>query len=525
MSRILPIACSADKESLFAAIQAEFNAAGYRDYDGTDLALRCSYFNDDVLMRELIYEFQLVVPASAVSSFNLREMRDERQESPVVDFSRFAASPVVIVMSSRTYDALGGDVAAQAARRPRFSRSMDHGSRPGQLSAGIGWQSLVGRDVPLRLMHAHGTTADGLAVLAAEWMWACGGREPSADDARGQAGNLVGALEDLVVEYAPDDDTALRRYRSAGADVVLAQERAVLASLGDQSANESVIVYPAEGTVWIDQVLGRVRRGDAERPDDHAHNVLSEHLRSAQTSERLLINGLHPAGRALGTRQDSERLLAAHPAARRGAVRIINPGAPPMVLPGYRGVRTIAEAWASVAKTADVCLVLDTSVSMEGDKLAAAREAVRRFCRRPQSTATTVGLITFQNTAIVAVPVQPFAAATPAIDLALGTVTAGGSTALIDAVGVAVAELERVAGPGHLRAVLLLTDGHENRSRMKLPDAQAALARAGATVFSIAYGADADLPTLRLLAGTSGLTVTASVRDIEEIYEALSAHI
>ena len=33
MARIITVACSAEKESLFSSIQAEFNSAGYRDHD------------------------------------------------------------------------------------------------------------------------------------------------------------------------------------------------------------------------------------------------------------------------------------------------------------------------------------------------------------------------------------------------------------------------------------------------------------------------------------------------------------
>ena len=153
---------------------------------------------------------------------------------------------------------------------------------------------------------------------------------------------------------------------------------------------------------------------------------------------------------------------------------------------------------------------------MSGRKLAAASEAVRRFCRRPQSTKTILGLVTFEGLAAVAVPVQPVVSATPAIGSVLDDVTATGGTALLDAVAVDAGELERAAGPGQLRAVVLLTDGQENSSRTTLSDAQTRLADAGAIVFAIAYGADADLPGLQVLAGTSGLAVTASEHDIKE---------
>jgi Ca-activated chloride channel family protein len=96
---------------------------------------------------------------------------------------------------------------------------------------------------------------------------------------------------------------------------------------------------------------------------------------------------------------------------------------------------------------------------------------------------------------------------------------------LLDAVALGVTELERAGEPGRMRAVVLLTDGQENDSRATLAGTQAALAGAGITVFAIAYGEDADLAALQQLAGSKGLAVSASVRDIEEIYKALSAHV
>lgn len=521
MSRMLSIACSSEKRSLFEPIVEDFNTVGYRDFDGEGLTLRCNFYEDAYILGGVVtHDFGLFVPASALSAFRLQDMwaqRYQQQEPLRVQFLTFAASPVAFVMSSRIYDLLGGEAAPEWGRR-------SHEQTTRQVAPGVGWQSLVGQEQQLRLVHAHGTTADGLAVLTAEWMWSCGGREPSAADAVGVARDLVGALEERVVEYVPDDRTAFRRARSREADVVLAQERAALAAFAEEGGEEPVIVYPADGTVWVDQVLGRVQYGETE-PIDHAYTTLLAHLRSPQTADRLLAYGLHPADSALGTREDSDRILAAHPAGQRGSVRIANTGTPPMRLPGYQSVRIISSAWSGVAKAAVVCLVVDISGSMEGSKLAAACEAIRRFCDRPQSTATALGLVTFDSAAVVVVPVQPIAEAKPAIESAIRSVAAGDMTALFDAVAVAVAELERAAEPGHLRAVLLLTDGVENRSHTTLSAARSALEDASVTVFAIAYGSDADEASLRLLAGASGLVVTASVRDIEEIYEALSAHV
>ena len=254
-----------------------------------------------------LYEFNFFVPGSAVSSLSLRELpgrQNLREEVPSARLSSFAASPVVLVMSPRTYDDLGGT--ATSGSRWGFGKSEPVGSQgrrmmSGQRPGGVGWETLVTQGVSSSFgsMHAHGTTPDGLAVMTAAWMWACDGREPSAEDAAGQAGQLVGALEERVVEYGPDDRTVLQRFRSAGADVVLSQERAVLIALTEQDETELVIVYPAESTAWIEQVLGWAHPGENERHLVQAHELLLAHLRSQQTASRLLTNGLHPLGQAL----------------------------------------------------------------------------------------------------------------------------------------------------------------------------------------------------------------------------------
>jgi Ca-activated chloride channel homolog len=502
MSTILSIACSIDKEALFTSIQDEFNAARHQTSDGEAFEVRFHFYEDaDVIHWVLARDFQLFLPSSGFSLFDLQQRWGERrqgEEEAPVEYSPFAASPVVFAMSQETHETLGGEATS------------------------IGWHTLLEHEPPLRLTHAHGGTVDGVAVLAAEWVWAAGGRDPSPEDTEGRTRDMVGAIEGKVVEYGPDDRTVLSRWRSVGADVVVAQERLALAALAD-SESESVIVYPDEGTVWVEQVVARVRAAEDQRAED-AYRLLSAHLRSSRIAARLRSEGLHPTGAVLGSPDESAQVLTAHPAGKRGSVHLVNPGAPPMVLPGYRSVRIISTAWEGVAKAAHVCLVLDCSGSMGGVKLRGASDAVRKFCSRSQSTDTTLSLVTFDNSVSVRVPAKPITQARPAIEAALNAASAKGGTALFDAVLVASRELEGKADPGHLRAMVLLTDGEENSSASTLHDAKAAAAGAG-LVYAIAYGDDADVETLRSLAGATGLALTASVGDIERIYEALSAHV
>jgi len=205
-------------------------------------------------------------------------------------------------------------------------------------------------------------------------------------------------------------------------------------------------------------------------------------------------------------------------------VRIVNAGAGPVKVPGYKTVNLIYRAWYTVARAAEIFLVLDCSESMKGEKQRAACEAIRTFCKRPQGSGSMIGLVTFRESAAVAVPFQPVELGGPAIDAFLSSVKADGGTALFDAVSTAAVGLGGSAVCDGLRAIILLTDGQENASIANLGDTLAAIAQADVTIFAIAYGSEADVDTLRLLAGTSGLTVSASTGDIDAIYDSLSSH-
>jgi uncharacterized protein YegL len=500
--RIVPVACSLGLESVLRPIQDNFNRLGYFDREGSQLHVDCHYYEDAEIISGVVqHDFELFIPSSSLSFLSpLAQWEEKRRSAEIeVDLSVFASTPIIFLMSSDTYagHAEQGDM--------------------------IGWESLITGQHDRRLAHAHGTTNDGLAVMVAEWIWACGGRVPSAEDMVGSPRDRVANLERRVVAHAPNDATLLERSRGAGVDITLVQERAALSSLSTMESADNVIVYPSGGTVWLDYVLGRARfagRDVANEP----YQALITHLGSEESVDHLLGHGMHPPGPGLGSKVDSSRIVSALPPSARRSVRIVNAGAGPVKVPGYKTVNLIYRAWYTVARAAEILLVLDCSESMKGAKLLAACEAIRTFCKRPQGSGSTIGLVTFQESAVVAVPLQPMELGGPAIDSFLSSVHADGRTALFDAVSTAAVGFGGSSEYDGLRAIILLTDGQENASTANLGDALAAIARVSVTTFAIAYGSEADVDTLRLLAGTSGLTVSASIGDIDAIYDSLSSH-
>jgi VWFA-related protein len=131
----------------------------------------------------------------------------------------------------------------------------------------------------------------------------------------------------------------------------------------------------------------------------------------------------------------------------------------------------------------DALLVLDLSASVMGSKLEALRDAAGAFLDglAPADRAALVG---FQQSVVVGVPLT---SEIPSVRFALDTVEGGGSTALHDAVYVAL----RLPEPGPRRsAVVVFSDGIDNVSWLSDRDVVEAARRSGAVV----YGVDAREP-------------------------------
>ncbi|MDP8970875.1 MAG: VWA domain-containing protein, partial [Actinomycetota bacterium] len=154
----------------------------------------------------------------------------------------------------------------------------------------------------------------------------------------------------------------------------------------------------------------------------------------------------------------------------------------------------------------EVVLVMDTSGSMEGAPLAAAKAAASDFVLRlPQGV--HVAVIAFNQTARV---VSPFATDPIALTHAIQGLQAGGDTALYDAVGAAFGQLP-IAKDAQ-RTVVLLSDGRNTSGATTLETATRTLRDAGAGFYVIGLDSrDTDPAALAQLAGaTGGQVVPAS---------------
>ena len=147
----------------------------------------------------------------------------------------------------------------------------------------------------------------------------------------------------------------------------------------------------------------------------------------------------------------------------------------------------------------DAVLVLDTSSSMAGTKLVALREAAGSFLDGLHG-GDRAALIAFNDEVRLLEPISPDLAR---VRRALGGAEAGGKTALVDAVYAGLRSVE----PSHRRtAVVVFSDGLDNRSWLRGIEVIDTARRTNAVVYGVAVRDESDLdrPFLRDVTRASG---------------------
>lgn len=160
----------------------------------------------------------------------------------------------------------------------------------------------------------------------------------------------------------------------------------------------------------------------------------------------------------------------------------------------------VLSARSAQAEPMDVFLVLDTSGSMRGASLEAAKSAARAFVAelQPDSRVAVVG---FSKSARVVAPLGE--SDNPLVGAAIDALEADGETALYDALRVTAEEAVRAGAKRPIAVVL--SDGGDTVSTATLDDAMKSLRRARVPVLVVALpSAEADVGVLETIAQQSG---------------------
>lgn len=504
------IACSENKEGLFREIETKFNQGDYRLSDGRSLHLQAYFYSpEEVIRTALGRDFPLICLDSTIQIYDIETRwagRHPDSGQAIAKSFTFAVSPIIFLIS------------------PSIAESINPHTHQ------IGWHTLhmLSNYPHLRLTHAHGHTDDGKLIAIAEFMAGVGkDKEHSCID--DSVLSFVQSLEKATHEYGSADCDVITRALGEGkwrADIIIAQERNALRVLSELPNIRAILIYPGEGTIWADHPLALMSCW-ASQEQHEAFDYLSRYLSSRETESTLLKSGLHSIySERLGGAYEVQRFYQAQ-ADTVPNIQPITYGAPPMTLPGINIVRTIKQKWSLAEKSADVCLVIDISGSMnELSKLPMVKTAIKDLLDRIKSSQSRISIVTFNGSANRSITLMSPLGNRIKIDSIISKLSAGGQTALFDAILMAIWELDHLGDPSHIQAILALTDGGENNSEATKDDVIKALANRDMLFYGIAYGQDADRNILKQIADVAdGLAIDSTPACIGQVFQHLATHV
>lgn len=527
-SAVLTVAVSPVMAPVMDELAAKFNAQGRRAPDGKSLKVETIPYDPEEMVRAAQSRppFQAISPDSSLWLDRLEQQwrtnvaGDEAASDSampiaqrrIADQQRYAVSPIVL--------AAWEDVA----------RRLGWPDRP------VSWQDVQQRatqDPDFKWSHANTRHASGLLAVLAEFYAGAGLTRGLTVEAATDPATLayVQNVEGTVRFYGENEDQVVARLREAGRnflDLFVAQERVVIAWNREHPGERLIALYPAEGTLWTDHPLALLELGQSA--DETAvtanqrrtYQAFSNYLTGAEAQQHLLQAGYRPADLSISL--DSE----GSPFVGSDAVDWRQPQTT-LQMPPAEVVDVVRDYWYYTKRPTNVYLVVDTSGSMEGSKLAAAKGALKAFLAQIRGDRDRVGIIEFgsglKDYSVLAVLDDP---TRQRLEGMIDRMEATGGTALIDAAYAGVATLQQENQPDAINAVVVMTDGLENESERDLYDLQALVREQPSlpiVVFTIGFGDDADEATLSEMARIGGGQYRrAGEADIEELYRIISTY-
>lgn len=321
----------------------------------------------------------------------------------------------------------------------------------------------------------------------------------------------VGAFEGGVTWFSPNTRALSTAMSSRGLNY-LSGGVMYESDVVNDGNGQLVAVYPFEGTFMATHPACINRAASAAQQE--AARLFRNYLLSEAGQQLALAGGLRPVHTAVPL---ASPLDEAHG---------VNPSQPTAVFapPSVSSVYAVQELWQEARKNVNLALLLDTSGSMRGSKMESMRAAAMQFVEQmgDDDYLSIIAFSTEPDLILNHVQVGPNR---EKIINAITNLRAEGDTTLFDAIGDGAVVLYSTTQPQTTNAMVVLSDGQDTRSYRYNANSATDMAVANnLTVFTIAYGSDADVNTMRNLASqTNGNFFAGNEASIAAIYEEMSA--
>jgi Ca-activated chloride channel family protein len=509
-----------EKEEWIADVTQTFNRGNHQTKSGKNIYVTAKPMGSGESMDEVLsgrMKAHIFSPASAAFiKLGNAQSRTQTGKDLVGATQNLVLSPVVIAMWKPMAEALGwpakpvgwADVIA-LARNPQGWAAYNYPQ----------W----GR---FKFGHTHPEYSNSglISLLAEAYAGVHKTRDLTlADVDRPATAEFIGAIEQTVVHYGSSTGFFGRAMFDNGPQYLSAAvlyESMVVESYSQANlAFPVVAIYPKEGTFWSDHPIGIVERDWVTPEHREAADIYIRYLLDKPQQQKALTYGFRPAS--------VDVPVGAPIDAQHG----VNPAEPKTTLevPSVEVINRILTLWQIRKKHADVVLVLDTSGSMNDEhKMENAKIGAKQFIAQ-MSNLDTFSFLPFSSDLHwsiknLVLQYDGKAQATAAVD----SLFADGNTRLYDAIDGAYTYLKQSGNEGKkIQAVVVLTDGADTDSKMKLDDLLKEIRFNGENntirIFTIAYGEDAMKDVLAQIAeSTKAKSYVGNPRNIAGVFRDVS---
>jgi Ca-activated chloride channel family protein len=508
-----------EKEKWINDVTAAFNRSGAKTQGGKTIFVRALPMGsgesiDNILSGRL--QAHLASPASAAFiKLGNAESRTKTGHDLIASTDNLVLSPVVIAMWKPMAEAIGW------GKKPVGWADILALARSEKGWAAYGFPQW-GR---FKFGHTHPEYSNsGLISLFAE-AYAAAGKTAglkAIDLEKPQTKQFIGGVEQSVVHYGSSTGFFGRKMFANGPEYLSAAvlyESMVVESYSQSGlAFPVVAIYPKEGTFWSDHPVGVVERDWVTPEHREAAKIYTQYLLARSQQEKAMQYGFRPASVDVPL---STPLDVAHG---------IDPKEPKTTLevPPVDVINGILKLWSVQKKHSDVVLVLDTSGSMkEEGKMQNAKEGAKQLVQLLDD-GDTFSFLPFsselhwsqQNSSVKDGRQQSLEQ--------IDSLFAEGGTALYDSIDAAYQHLAAAKAPdSKIQAVVVLTDGEDTESKMKLDQLMERIRYNGETraihVFTIAYGRDARKDILQKIAeATQAKFYEGTPQNIVDVFRDIS---
>ena len=299
------------------------------------------------------------------------------------------------------------------------------------------------------------------------------------------------------------------------------------AEFADTLRYSLVFIFPAKGTYWSEQPYCILDGEWVSEQQKEAAEVFRDYLLAPAQQELAITYYLRPVDESIPLHAPLALDNGTDPRVTRSTV-------PTLESPSAEVAAAVKDVFHQTKKKATIIMAIDTSGSMEGEKIGSAVASATSFVERLDVNDEIYVLAFGGDGTVYLLGGGRAGDVSETLSRTLGGLYANGNTPLYDAVCQAVdlsnqLQSEDLANDeSRLYGIILLSDGMDTASQHTqnqmfncLPSGESV---EGVKIFTIAYGKDADADLmLRIANRTNGKTFTGDPESIESIYNAISA--